>query len=587
MTRDELNKFNEEADVYIIKRDYGSLMNLVERLTIQDFDFEHLLYQAHYFYTLGNCYSVIYEAKKVEWYSDDLMKAVIFYRKALHSIPEFDWENVNNIHAYDNLRSMVLTNLANSLSSQGRALCCIPLYDKAISINNKVEAIASKARNQLFLGESLYDNGHKEYHYLIAYQLINEAIDNIDQLYPEHRIDLEGEGYLLRFKKWFEQTFEVSAFDYFKEEFGSNETRKQKQYLQWCAKNTLFINDLNDVCQYEICYQDVLTLPSFIRTINTSLTMNEQLAYHGNFDEIKNDYCYARYLIFLAEKIPDETTHFFNSTYQHVDDMSHSIDNLKIAHYKSSFRILYSLFDKLAYFISHFLDLNELKDDKMISIDNLFRDFKAKNWKKDWKPHKKLKNSDNHFIHALFYILKDIRDVTNSTSVSRWIDPDAKAFAEIRNAMEHRSLRIVDDFGYELSQSYNGYYEGELNDIMQEVVKLQDKLKEVYKAQEQAKQNGSSSLMEQLDEQKYSLEYKISDLKSKAYEKEKLSSHTLLIPISQFESRLMTLIKLARNSIMYLSLAIHFEEKKRSNEGLYLPIAVPLKDWLATRYDLK
>ena len=57
-----------------------------------------------------------------------------------------------------------------------------------------------------------------------------------------------------------------------------------------------------------------------------------------------------------------------------------------------------------------------------------------------------------------------------------------------------------------------------------------------------------------------------------------LSSHTLLIPISQFESRLMTLIKLARNSIMYLSLALHFEEKKRPGEGLYLPMDVPLKE---------
>ena len=55
--------------------------------------------------------------------------------------------------------------------------------------------------------------------------------------------------------------------------------------------------------------------------------------------------------------------------------------------------------------MSRFLDLNDLKDDNMISIDNLFRDFKGKNWKNDWKPHKKLKDSDNHFIHALFYLI--------------------------------------------------------------------------------------------------------------------------------------------------------------------------------------
>jgi tetratricopeptide (TPR) repeat protein len=578
MTRNELNEFSEEADQHIINRDYDSLVKLIERLTELDFKFEHPQYEAHYFYTVANCYSVLYEIRTVEWYSDDLMKAVIFYRKALHSIPEIDWiEDVNNIHAFKNIRSMVLTNLANSLSSQGRVFCCIPLYDQAISINNKVEAIASKARNQLFLGESLYDNGHKEYHYLIAYQLINEAIKNIDQLFPEQRVDLEGEGYLLRFKEWFERTFEVSAFDYFKDESNNFETRKHKQYLQWCAKNRLFINDLNDVCEHEISYQDVLTLPSFPRTINTALNIHEELAYHGNFDELKNDYCYARYLIFSAKNIPNEVPHFFNSTYQHVDDMSHSINNLKIGHYKSAFRTIYSLFDKLAYFMSRFLDLNELKDDKMISIDNLFRDFKAKNWKRDWKPHKKLKDSDNHFIHALFYILKDIRDVTNSTSVSKWIDPDAKAFAEIRNAMEHRSLKIVDDFGYELTHADNSYQEDELEKLKQEVVKIQGQLKEVFNAQKQAKKGCNSSLIDQLEAQKNSLTSKISILESKIHEKEKLSSHSLIIPISQFESRLITLIKLARNSIMYLSLALHFEEQKRPNEGLCLPMDVPLK----------
>ncbi|EBD8036722.1 hypothetical protein C6J90_22725, partial [Salmonella enterica] len=67
------------------------------------------------------------------------------------------------------------------------------------------------------------------------------------------------------------------------------------------------------------------------------------------------------------------------------------------------------------------------------------------------------------------------------------------------------------------------------------------------------------------------------DLKAKIHEKEKLSSHCLLVPISQFESRIMQLIGLARNSIMYLSLAIHFEERKRPNDGIYMQREVPLK----------
>ncbi|UZE65333.1 LA2681 family HEPN domain-containing protein [Proteus mirabilis] len=197
----------------------------------------------------------------------------------------------------------------------------------------------------------------------------------------------------------------------------------------------------------------------------------------------------------------------------------------------------------------------------MISIDNLFRDFKSSNWRKSWSPNKKLETSDNHFIHALFYILKDIRDVKGTSSVSKWIDPDAKAFSEIRNAMEHRSLKIVDDFGYELTTSYNSYHDGELEKLNLEIKKIKEQLK--------------SSLH---TEKPRTLESDLKKLESDRYEKKKLSSHSLLIPLGQFETRLMTLMKLARNSIIYLSLSIHFEERKRPKNNLYLPKHVPLKD---------
>ncbi|WP_410375960.1 LA2681 family HEPN domain-containing protein [Enterobacter sp. CPE_E331] len=579
MEKDKLDEFSKRADEYIIKGDHVSLSALVESFTEQDFTFTHPLYEAHYLYCLGNCYSVLYETRKTEWYSDDLMKSVIFYRKALYALPKEDWrEHDNNTHAYNSLRSMIETNLANRLSSQGRTLCCIPHYDKAISIDNNLVAIIAKANNEIFLGHSLYDNGHSEYHYYIAYELVKKGIENIDQLYPEQRAPLEKGGKLLNFKKWFEELFETSDFDYVKEYTEKTTSKKQKKYLEWCASKSLFLNDLNDACEYPITYQDVFELPSFVRSLNSSLTMSEELSYHGNYDELKNDYCYARYLIFSSKDIPDDTPHMFNSTYQHVEDMTYSINNMKIAQYKSAFRTVYSIFDKVAYLISRFFDLNDLKDDKKISIDNLFRDFKGNNTK--WKPHKKLKDSDNHFIHALFYILKDIRKVGDSDSATKWLDPNAVAFAEIRNAMEHRSLKIVDDFGYELAKSHNIYNDEEFRKMQAEVNTLPDEIRGGKLKMEQARKEGANDLAQHLEEDVNKMNSRLADLKSKIYEKEKLSSHSLLIPISQFESRLMQLIGLARNSIIYLSLAIYFEERRRPRDGIYMPREVPLKQSL-------
>lgn len=215
---------------------------------------------------------------------------------------------------------------------------------------------------------------------------------------------------------------------------------------------------------------------------------------------------------------------------------------------------------------------------KKISIDNLFRDSTGNNNK--WKPHKKLKDSDNHFIHALFYILKDIRKVGDSDSATKWLDPNAVAFAEIRNAMEHRSLKIVDDFGYELATSHNTYNDEEFRKMQDEVNTLPDKIREIEIKLEQAKKENDCYLLRQLAEEINKINLRIIDLKSKIHEKEKLSSHSLLIPISQFETRLMQLIGLARNSIIYLSLAIYFEERRRPRDGIYMPREVPLKQSL-------
>jgi hypothetical protein len=49
------------------------------------------------------------------------------------------------------------------------------------------------------------------------------------------------------------------------------------------------------------------------------------------------------------------------------------------------------------------------------------------------KPHKKLVDSKNCFLHALFYILKDIRNSNPKDfeveSESYWLDPDVEAFS--------------------------------------------------------------------------------------------------------------------------------------------------------------
>lgn len=569
-----IGMFEHRADELILSNNRDELIGFVSAIDKPHFVFDDDFIEVRYFYTLANCYSTVHRYHDTEWYSDALSKAVINYRKALYIIKSNASPHANHI----NLRSRIETNLANWLSSQGRGLCCIPHWDTAIELDNNPVAFINKAENELFIAQHLYDKSHVYYHYFQAYQLICLGIEDIDLLHDEQKTAYAEDGKLMGFKAWFKSNFKLSDFDGYKTFKEETETRKQRDYLTWCGDNRLFLNDLNDVSTNEIVYQDILTMPSFWQMINKSLAMHEELVYHGNFDEIKNDYCYARYLIFSAQNIPNNQEHFFNKTYPHVDDLAHTITNLKVSHYKSAFRTLYSIFDKIAYLLNSFFDLNEV--DAKVYFHNIFGELK----KGKLKPHKKLVDSQNCFLHALFYILKDIRDSNqkdvNYDTASRWLDPDAKAFSEIRNAMEHRSLKIVDEFGHSLTQRDIEFHKPLLEELKDEAELLQCKLEELYIEISKAKSLDDTVLKAELEQQKDQLDIKLERTRDMLHEKHKLSSYSLLITDTEFESRLFTLIKLVRNSIMYLSFAIHLEQRNKPDDGaLMMPVNVPLKKY--------
>lgn len=570
VSKDILGKLSNKADELILNGSSLELSEFVKELNDSSMHFENKLDESKFLYIVGNCYQALYKNREMEWYSDDLSKAVIAFRKSLNISNKLKHPNKEILY----FKSCIETNLANLLSAQGRAFCCIPLWDKAISQNNPI-AMICKAQNELYLAKVLYDPGHQEYHYFVAYKLIVQGLKYKNYLYEDQQVAFHEDGDLMSFKHWFESNFTESSFYEFEQQSYDFDSRKKKHYLAWCGKNKLFINDLNDVLCSEVAYQDIITLPSFSYKLNQSLSIHETLMYHGNFDELKNDFCYARYLYYTALNIPQDRNHFFNDTYPHVEDMSHSLTNLKANHYKSAFRTLYSLFDKVSYFLHRFLELNDIKDDNKISFDAIFRDISKK---KAWVPHPRLKESKNQFIHALFYILKDIRDVKDATPTTRWLDPDAKSFSDIRNSIEHRSLKIIDDFGYTLMQSEKESTSAQLKKYIVEKDQCESELKKLHHEKKNIKNDSNLDDVITLAERKSELEIKKKKLESLIDEKHRMSTHSLLITISEFESRTLTLMKLARNSIIYLSLTLHLEEQsKPQTDGLVMPTVVPLK----------
>ncbi len=418
---DKLRKLAELADELILNKSKNELESLLKTQIEANFSFENDFCKGYFYYILGNCSSEVYKYYIENWYSKNLIDTVNLYHKAV-----FYLKKNNN----KGLLSFALTNLGNYLSAQGRCFCALAYWEQAIEIDRNPVALIAKARNQIFIAHNLFDASHTEIQYFFARKIIADAEIEYSRLENEQKRTLERGGELWRFKIWFDQNYELNSFEYLNNYKQKTSSKVERRYLEWIASHNLFINDLNDVFKGEIVFQDILGLPSMQHKMNSILSLKESLVYHSNFDELRNEFTYARFLIFQASEIKENKQHFYNATYSHVEDTLHAIDNLKTSHLKSAFRILYSIFDKISYFIAKYLDLN-IKEHE-ISFSSIFRS-KSKGV---FQPRVEINQSNNYFLHALFYILKEIENVVVEPA-DRFLDKNILRLAKLTKATKH------------------------------------------------------------------------------------------------------------------------------------------------------
>ncbi|MDR9767331.1 LA2681 family HEPN domain-containing protein [Shewanella baltica] len=531
--------------------------------------FEYDFREAQFHYILGNAHSLLYVPQLNEWYDPNLNKVIIHFKKALNALKNSNVDDEYQI----TLKSKIETNYGNYLSQQGRFMCAKRHWKNAIDLDNQPIAHTAMYDNELYLSRyTLYDEPKAIYHQFLAYKSLCERMK-----LPNNQARFNDSDYIFDdnrtqdFKLWFEEQYTLDHFNHFYKKNDKEMSKKEIAYLNWCGTNNLFIDDLEIDEHPEVIRPDSLSLPSFSCRLNMTLAYHEDLVYHANFDEIKSDFCYARYLIFSASNISNETVNFFNNTFTKTDDLTHTIDNIKAQQLKSAFKILYALFDKIAYFISHFYDLNDIDNDKQINFENLFKRRRSN----EWKPHDKLKESTNQFIHALFYILKDLRDIKDQESVSDWLNPELVKIYEIRNYIEHRSFKIIDSL-YEDIVFADLVQRNEIEHLNNNKEQYNDELQALYT---EIKAYKYTEKHQSLINKKEQLEEWIALIDEQLYEKEKRSKHTLIMTEKDFTTQLMTLAELVRNSIIYLSFSIEFEEhtKRKNDENLVWHREVPRK----------
>ncbi len=285
-------------------------------------------------------------------------------------------------------------------------------------------ARGNRGRAVMYYADKLYDFGHRNIFAMFAYKDINLAVQSIKD-YPNL-----GDVSLLPFfenaQRQIANKFDVKKIEelYCPEGFSWGNSQEEIEYRKWVAENNAFLNPLNDFETGPIIAHDVLSLPSFVTNID------EPPVLIGLFNQIKQEFASARFLFF--EGMRSEESHFSDQGVGLVNTLDYPQYGIATEKIKIAFRMLYSIFDKMAFFLNYYLKLGI--EEQKISFRNIWFNFgkKPKTIKDEFN------KSENWAFRGLFWMSKDFFE----DDFKEFLEPDAIEINAIRNYLEHKYLKV-------------------------------------------------------------------------------------------------------------------------------------------------
>ena len=104
---------------------------------------------------------------------------------------------------------------------------------------------------------------------------------------------------------------------------------------------------------------------------------------------------------------------------------------LAVENVKAAYRISYSLFDKVSFFMNAYMELGI--PEAQVSFRRLWRTDEKKPIRKEFD------STDNWAFCALYWLAKDFFEKANDEVA----EPQARGLCEIRNHLEHKYLRVT------------------------------------------------------------------------------------------------------------------------------------------------
>ena len=409
--------------------DMGDI-SLIEKV-IEDAKFalptEDFASQARIYYSLGTAYGDISYISSNDKKEEFLSRQIYYLRKSISVVESKELEKREYEPYLMGLKLNLYTNYANALDHIGRKIAAIEQYKKVLLINPKFGmALGNLGIAYHHYGMLVYDPIHRDYFHHFAYHYLSAAInisDNSIYEQAENVFRTAAQGYDSDYvEQVLKPTLEIPQYHY--------ENIEEGQYRKWALTEGLSLNPLTDLPVFELCFAgDVLQLPDMLTKLD------DKPIFHGMFNQFKQEYSYARYQYYSSLEVPEQP-HFADKDTYLVNFNDYPQYSIRIESLKSAFKILYSLLDKIAYFINFYFELGIKERD--VSFHNIW--LEEKKGKSGYKYKNTLNVDDNFALSSIYWISKDFYN-----KIYKSPNPQAKHISDLRNALEHKYVKVYWD----------------------------------------------------------------------------------------------------------------------------------------------
>lgn len=423
---DEIQELCKQFDEATINNDGQKLASLIDEIE-KDIENHDVLYKAALYYSLAtatfNLWKIEHKDCDCGCDQESIQKQLYFYRKAIDLFEDDSFREESENGYIISLMANTYINYGNTLEACGRKLLAIEQYYRALSIYPDHPMALGNLGSSL-LHYSMFLPNNKGYvrdciNYY-AVHLLEKAVSSEDQ----NIFDDAREFFIARLNSLATEYREFLHKDI---EFCSvsRMSKKEQSYREWCIDLGLFITPLSDLpCDNQSFAIDDMCLPELLTPVHEEIPI-----VIGMFNQLKQEYISARYTYYETLDLSNKP-HFSDKKTAIIDTLEYAQFSLRVEKLKTSFKTLYGILDKVAYFLNAYFNLG-IKP-KAVNFTNVWKRIRKLD-KNGTEYECALDTSSNFALSALYWIQREFEK-----SEDRYASPKLRKLKEIRNFLEHK-----------------------------------------------------------------------------------------------------------------------------------------------------